>query len=224
MLENLNWSLAHGNDWSVPLSFRHFTLSSKTIALNKRRATRTMPLKVSIPVVGVTSSGKSTLINALLQGLFTETASLRCTNAVLKFQLCGDNSDEESESVANIRIQTQNANKADSTALHELELPISGPCLLKTQGKAQIELIDVPGWDESPGNETDNNSLAQEYIFTKWHTFACVLYVADVSAADPMKQLKLLGRFRDLNKSGIYIDKQGSSNYCHWKQGRLLLC
>jgi GTPase SAR1 family protein len=145
--------------------------------------------KILVPVVGYESAGKSTLIDALLGGEYTQTSSLVCTRLPYHFTLRSDNHSAcKSAAVINKIISEHNAIQAPNGCIeveldsHYFDVKLRLPLCFENMKNVDIEVIDLPGWKENIGKESSSSHcLARAFVKENWDTFGCVLVVLDVT-------------------------------------------
>jgi small GTP-binding protein len=177
---------------------------------------RTFDVKVAL--LGNVSAGKSTVLNALLQGKYSEVAMRRATAGVNFFRVhaTGDTTgtaethlevapdieslEPESIQTSNETLQTITTDNAILRDLNEiqektfdiehdsLDQPI---CHMRKDTK--LVLIDIPGL-----NDAESKDLYQNYVSSKWKSFDCVIVVVDYTqAVNTEEQVQLLSFVND---------------------------
>jgi small GTP-binding protein len=169
---------------------------------------KTQAFEIRIALLGYVSAGKSTVLNALLQGKFSQTAMRRTTAGVNCFRIYtkGDKDSEQVSSskepewnpdpdVVHTSEQTLHQITADNERLRaqskvqestfnvELDKPI---CRMRKD--TTLVLIDIPGL-----NEAGSKDMYRDYVNTKWDTFDCAIVVMDVfQGVNTEEQVQLL--------------------------------
>jgi GTP-binding protein EngB required for normal cell division len=169
-------------------------------------AMTTNAFEIRVALLGYVSAGKSTVLNALLQGKYSETA-MHCTTAGVNcFRLhnkearSSKSATDEGErtpvpdtihSSEQALQQISKDNKKfrsigtvqESTFNIELAEPI---CEMRND--TTLVLVDIPGL-----NEAGSKDMYLDYVNTKWNTFDCAVVVMDVfQGVNTEEQVKLL--------------------------------
>jgi GTPase SAR1 family protein len=110
------------------------------------------PFEVKVAFIGNVNVGKSTIINALLRGWFSEVSMFRTTNAVYKFRIQVKGSEEES--------RREGKRKAE-----DMEAESDGFALMETESN-ELELNSKHQPSESIHQDTVANNLRNRNITT----------------------------------------------------------
>jgi small GTP-binding protein len=173
--------------------------------------------EIKVAVVGPVSAGKSTLINALLVGKYSEVSIRRTTAGVNFFRLKPPEKSEDGipnsetkrsmipDKVVELEdIVLQEITK-DNKKLRELEnvgektFDIEGIQLCECRKDTKLVIVDIPGI-----NEADSSSKYRDYVANKWDQFDCVILVMDARhGVNTEEQIVLL----ELIKSNLTVKK-----------------
>jgi small GTP-binding protein len=170
---------------------------------------------IQVALLGNVSAGKSTVLNALLQGKYSEVAMRRTTAGVNFFRVHAtsattDTADTDSESAPDFEslepeslqasnetlqtITTDNAILRDLNEIQEktFDIELDQPiCHMRKDTK--LVLIDIPGL-----NDAESKDLYQNYVSSKWSSFDCVIVVVDYTqAVNTEEQVQLLAFVND---------------------------
>ena len=174
---------------------------------------------IVIPVVGYESAGKSSLIDALIGGEYTETSSIVCTRSIYRFRLydkrattsSSDDGDDSAkfDGIASIHQTIHESNNDQSNNPNEVvqlvlsskqfDIKLRSPLCNEMMKNVGIEIIDLPGWKEG----ADTTCPSKEYVKDHWDTFGCVIVVLDVTQNNEearRRHRSLLQSLKDLNK------------------------
>jgi GTPase SAR1 family protein len=147
--------------------------------------------EIKVAVIGPVSVGKSTLINALLVGKYSEVSIQRTTAGVnffrlsppsedgsasssVKWSMIPDKSDAEEDILKEI--------SKDNKALRGLEkvgektFEVEGIQLCDTRSDTKVVIVDIPGI-----NEAESSSKYRDYVTNQWDRFDCVILVMDAT-------------------------------------------
>eukprot|EP00527_Entomoneis_sp_CCMP2396_P001878 CAMPEP_0198155238 /NCGR_PEP_ID=MMETSP1443-20131203/69032_1 /TAXON_ID=186043 /ORGANISM="Entomoneis sp., Strain CCMP2396" /LENGTH=728 /DNA_ID=CAMNT_0043821981 /DNA_START=475 /DNA_END=2662 /DNA_ORIENTATION=- len=155
------------------------------------------PFEIRVALLGYVSVGKTTLLNAILGGKYSEISMKRTTAAVNLFRLTfksnegsnkGKTGDGQQENVRGHHKTSSSAaestldeitrdNKAFRNSkqlqekLFDIELDTQ---LLEMRENTKMVLVDIPGI-----NEAGTSNMYKDYVSDNWHTFDCVVIVMD---------------------------------------------
>jgi GTPase SAR1 family protein len=170
---------------------------------------KTQTFEIRVALLGYVSAGKSTVLNALLQGKYSQTGMHRTTAGVNCFPLYNKEAKSAKSSSpatderewspvpdtvhtseqALLQISEDNeklrsiGTVQESTFSIELAEPI---CEMRSD--TTLVLVDIPGL-----NEAGSKDMYLDYVNTKWDTFDCAVVVMDVfQGVNTKEQVKLL--------------------------------
>ena len=139
--------------------------------------------KLLIPVIGHENAGKSTLVDALIGGEYTQTEAVRCTLTPYRFTLYAEKSKDikfQSISEVNKTISENNSRNANIESELKFNVLLRAPLVSKMMKNTHLEMIDLPGLRIDENNLT---CVASDFIKAHWESFACVLVVLDATWA-----------------------------------------
>ena len=178
--------------------------------------------EIKVALLGYVSVGKSTVLNALLQGNYSEVSMRRTTAAINFFRISNANNANkrrriESGTAAPTEATTTKAStgglelRTPSSTLKEImedneELRKSNTIQEKSfqvqlqqslcsdmRPDTTLVLADIPGV-----NEAGSGKMYMDYVAQKWDTFDCVVVVMDaVQGVNTEEQVKLLEFVKD---------------------------
>jgi small GTP-binding protein len=171
--------------------------------------------EIKVAVMGPVSAGKSTLINALLVGKYSEVSIRRTTAGVNFFRLTPpEESDDgipsetkwsmapdkvDSEGVVLKEISKDNKKLRDLKKVGEKTFDIEGIQLCECRKDTKLVVVDIPGI-----NEADSSSKYRDYVANKWDQFDCVILVMDARhGVNTEEQIVLL----EFIKSNLAVKK-----------------
>lgn len=178
-------------------------------ALNKTDHSKMTEQKILIPVVGFENAGKSTVINALLQGEYSQASLLVCTKAVYHFPIDAIDTIEsfifKTVSQINQEVKAVNARVKNKLTSKWFPIKLRTPLCQNMMENTQLEIVDVPGWKESSASQDPGTSecVAKDYITSNWNTFGLVLVVLDLTCSNEearTRNKELLRSLSDINK------------------------
>eukprot|EP00934_Nitzschia_sp_Nitz4_P000924 Nitzschia sp. Nitz4//scaffold62_size106224//9600//10619//NITZ4_004340-RA/size106224-processed-gene-0.44-mRNA-1//-1//CDS//3329555808//924//frame0 len=159
--------------------------------------------EIKVAVIGPVSSGKSTLINALLLGKYSEVSIRRTTAGVNFFRLneatpAVVGSSEAAAATPNIRFEREdeilqqisqdNQDLRSSEDVIERTFDIDGVEVCKCRNNTKVVIVDIPGI-----NEADSSSKYRNYILKNWYDFDMVLLTMDARhGVNSEEQVELL--------------------------------
>jgi GTPase SAR1 family protein len=180
-------------------------------------------IEIKVALLGHVSAGKSTVINALLQGKFAEVGMRRTTAGINSFRLhCKEKLEEDSvdgdtspsgnerdDTMKELSLESEEYHTADSSFAHivhdnsnlretneiqESSFDVELDEPLCTMHKhTSLVLIDIPGL-----NEAGSKSLYSNFVNDMWTTFDCVVAVMDVfQGVNTEEQVQLLQLIKD---------------------------
>jgi GTPase SAR1 family protein len=161
-----------------------------SVPIFKMKTAPTFEIKVA--VMGPVSAGKSTLINAMLVGKYSEVSIQRTTASVNFFRLSPpplspplasepsqaswpmvpDKSDAEEDILK--EISTDNKALRGLDEVGEKTFEVEGVHLCDTREDTKVVIVDIPGI-----NEADSSSKYRDYVTNHWDQFDCVILVMD---------------------------------------------
>ena len=180
-----------------------------------------MPAEIRVALLGYVSVGKSTVLNALLQGNYSEVSMRRTTAAINFFRISNANnankrrrieSDTATPTEATIinvstdtkELQSPSATleaiigdneelrKSNTIQERTFEVQVQEP-LCDMRPDTTLVLLDIPGV-----NEAGSSKMYMDYVAQKWDTFDCVVVVMDaVQGVNTEEQVKLLEFVKD---------------------------
>lgn len=166
---------------------------------NKQSMKVAPTFEIKIAIIGPVSAGKSTLLNALLVGKYSETALQRTTAGVNFFRLnpsptttaslsdttsgkgnspppgwsmIADKHDTEDEILE--QISKDNKELREQENVVERTFDIEGVSLCECRHDTKLVIVDIPGI-----NEAESSSKYRNYVTKQWKTFDCVIVVMD---------------------------------------------
>jgi GTPase SAR1 family protein len=170
---------------------------------------KTQAFEIRVALLGYVSAGKSTVLNALLQGKYSQTAMHRTTAGVNCFRLYSkDAKSSKSTSPATDegewtpvpdtvhtseqalqQISEDNEKFRSICAVHESTFNIElAEHICEMRKDTTLVLVDIPGL-----NEAGSREMYLDYVDTKWDTFDCAVVVMDVfQGVNTEEQVKLL--------------------------------
>jgi GTPase SAR1 family protein len=149
--------------------------------------------EIKVAVMGPVSAGKSTLINAMLVGKYSEVSIRRTTAGVNFFHLSPppplspplasapsqaswfmvpDESDAEEDILKEISKDNKALRGLDEVG--EKTFEVEGIHLCDTREDTKVVIVDIPGF-----NEADLSSKYRDYVTNHWDQFDCVILVMD---------------------------------------------
>jgi small GTP-binding protein len=179
-------------------------------------AMKTVSFEIKVALLGYVSAGKSTVLNALLHGKFSEVAKRRTTAGINFFRIVskgestaskGESSEPQNTAEAPCgewqiepekiyeaeeafkTIKVNNGKLRESNRIEEstFDVVLDEP-LCEMHKDTNLVLIDIPGI-----NEAGNHNLYREYVHEKWKSFDCVIAVMDVNqGVNTEEQVELL--------------------------------
>jgi small GTP-binding protein len=185
--------------------------------------------EIKVALLGYVSAGKSTVLNALLQGKFSQVAMRRTTAGVNKFRIHHDHAgsrvqrnNTSTQAAAAAGQAANNGSVTDTTStLRSAEFTLNqithDNAILRQTNQVLESTFDIELDDplcsmrkdtklvliDIPGlNEAGSNDLYRTYINEHWDTFDCVIAVMDVfQGVNTDEQVQLLELIRDNNSS-----------------------
>ena len=167
-------------------------------------------MKIVVPVLGLENAGKSTLIDALIGGEYTQTSASVCTKSAYHFILWPEkeahdaNIDFESVNAISEKIKGVNATLPNDLKRHDFNILSRAPLCKEMMDGVKIDIVDLPGWEEisvssletvsSPEKtkatrkqkasnsspSTITSCPAKDFVSSEWDCFGCILVVLDV--------------------------------------------
>jgi GTPase Era involved in 16S rRNA processing len=122
--------------------------------------------EIKIAFIGNKSSGKTTLVNALLRGNYSDAAKDRSKDGINSFRVVIEA--ETSESCSNVIADKSNAIKASAVTT---DVKVQD-ALFDTHTDTNLVLIDVPTI-----NTRNAQNFYLQYVNTQWESFDCVVVV-----------------------------------------------
>eukprot|EP00978_Attheya_sp_CCMP212_P034737 scaffold147223_cov60-Attheya_sp.AAC.1 len=152
---------------------------------------------LSIAVVGLQNAGKSSVINALIEGEYTPSSSVGCTDKVFRFPLYGSEDTTqtfESARSINEKICAANQNQISIDEIYSFPVRLrEGDMYAEILRGFKMEIIDLPGLGnmETPGTTFSSSSvgegntcIAMDFIKKNAGDLACILVVLDINLCD----------------------------------------
>ena len=157
---------------------------------------KTQTFEIKVALLGYVSAGKTTVLNALLQGKFSEVSMRRTTAGVNFFRVYAPTKSSTLEP-DNLRtaehtlheITNDNARLRQAKEIQEstFDIAIDEP-LCEMHKDTKLVLVDIPGL-----NEAGSKDMYRDYVNSKWDTFDCVIVVMDVvQGVNTEEQVQLL--------------------------------
>lgn len=169
--------------------------------------------EIKIAVIGPVSAGKSTLINGLLAGKYSEVSMQRTTAGINYFRLNpvpqengnlttpNTDTDLQSSTLINqedeIRLEISEDNKRlrgdhdDNDEVQRKTFDINGVELCECRDDTKLVLVDIPGI-----NEAGSKSKYHDFIKAEWNDFDCAILVLDgrhgVNTEEQVNMLKFV--------------------------------
>jgi GTPase SAR1 family protein len=176
-----------------------------------------LALEIRVALLGHVGSGKSTVLNALLQGKYSQVPVNRTTAGVNCFRVHTKEAKNSAHSSAALQVgESTTAPDTVVTAEQVLHLIIDNE-KFRSSGTVQestfnielaepicdmrkdttLVLVDIPSLNEAATHEAATHEAYSDYVHTKWDTFDCAIVVMDVfQGANTEDQRNLLDMIR----------------------------
>lgn len=177
-------------------------------------------MKINIAFIGKVSSGKSSVINSLLGGFFSNVSLLRETRQILKYRIKNTKKSELIKDLPTVinKMNTilEEINSKSTTVNSDLTKPTFAPETIDISDKVgrfpsmflpNITLIDYPGVDDSD----DVNNIFYKLFVDTFKKANIIVYVTDAfKAFNDKSEMELFDKIHklisDYNNEGNYIE------------------